>query len=123
MKKLLLTAMTLVSYTMLTSCVDLAEQERVSRRIIYRVTGGATQAKITYANATDGNTTVMSGFNARGYMSWSETVVLPSGSMAYLTAQNQSDSGTVVAEILYQGYVVKRSESSGAYCIASVSFR
>jgi hypothetical protein len=123
MQKLLFMAIALVPYMMLTSCVEMAEQGSVSRRVIYRVEGSAFQAKITYANETNGNTTVTSGSNEHGHMSWSETVTLPAGSMAYLTAQNQSDSGTVVAEILYQGYLVKSSESSGAYCIATASFR
>ena len=51
------------------------------------------------------------------------------GSIAYLTAQSEDrvEMGgktiSMVAEILYDGTVVKRSESHGEYCSAAVSMR
>jgi hypothetical protein len=81
------------------------------------VTGTVHRSNITYSNDTNGTTNV----NSRS--GWTQTISLRDGKTAYLTAQNDGDDGTVIAEILFKGKVVRRSESEGAYCIASVSAR
>ena len=91
------------------------------REITYRVFGTAFASDITYANETNGTDHVTIGHNSQGETWWEKAVTLPPGRVAYLSAQNNDDHGSVVAEIIAQGKVIKRSESSGAYCIATVS--
>jgi hypothetical protein len=77
-----------------------------------------------YTNETNGETNVTTGLDSfPGGMYWKKDVRLHSGERAYLTAQNDSDHGSVLVEILSDGKVVKSSESSGAYCIATVSLQ
>ena len=45
------------------------------------------------------------------------------GDFAYVSAQNQRDEGTIYCEIFVNGVSWKRSQSSGAYVIASCSGR
>jgi hypothetical protein len=87
------------------------------------VTGTAGSSNITYTNETNGTSSVRSGYSSDGKMFWEKTVSLKSGDTAYVTAQNNSRDGTVVAEIWYGDTLVKRSESSGEYCIATVAGR
>lgn len=86
------------------------------RTVTYRVSGTAL-ADISYSNETNGTTNVKDvGFN------WKTTVTLHAGDTARLTAQNKfSSDDTLIVEILYGDEVVRRSESRGPYCIATVA--
>lgn len=46
-------------------------------------------------------------------------VKMDSGEFAYLSAQNNGDTGTVVCRITVDGKVIAENQSSGAYVIAS----
>ena len=93
------------------------------REIMYKVSGTASSASIMYTNESNGTGNERSGYASDGKMAvWRKTVRLRPGQMAYVTAQNTGyDAGTVIVEILSQGGVHKRSESSGEHCIATVS--
>ncbi len=82
----------------------------------YRITGTCSSVDITYSNqygGTEQNKNVILpcfvGFNAR------------SGHFLYISAQNNDKYGSVIVEIYKKGKLYKKSESSGAYVIASVS--
>lgn len=85
------------------------------KRVEYKVTGSAFDITI---NNSQGNTEQLS--NVAGPWSRSFTVTeLPF--FAYVSAQNQRRSGTIVAEIYVDGVRVERARSSGEFVIASVS--
>ncbi len=89
--------------------------------ITYRVRGTAGHAHITYQNETNGTTIAESTNGPAGELLFDKQVSLQSGDIAYLTAQNAGETGSIIVEIWYNGDLARRSESSGAYCIATVS--
>lgn len=91
------------------------------RRITYRVTGTASSADINFNNETEGMDHVKSGYDFKGDMFWEKTITLTGGKMAYVTAQNNGSHGSVTVGILSDGNVIKLSQSSGAYCMATAS--
>jgi major membrane immunogen (membrane-anchored lipoprotein) len=94
------------------------------RNITYVVSGTTMEADITYTNETNGTDSMKSkDLNARGEVSWTKTVAMHPGDIVYLTAQNTMSRGSVIVEIEYNSVVVRRSESNGPYCIATVSGR
>src|SRR5258708_3216519 len=100
------------------SCIP-SESSNRQRTVTYKISGSARSVNIMYANATHGNTSV----KKLNYIDWQETVLLPRGARAYLTAQNMTDDGSVIVEIFefgipHIGTDSRRAESSGAYCIA-----
>ena len=111
--------------------------QEVAPTITYRVSGTA-RSKITYTNETNGTSQARySGNHNEPHVygpgkhtwvepspsEWTETVHLRPGEVAYLTAQSDEESGTVIVELVSHGVVLKRSESHGEYCIATVSGR
>lgn len=123
---LLLAVAVLLSILRIIEIRPLAERSGAAERgvITYRVTGTATSAHISYTNETDGTTNVESTLDPETLnIGWKQTVALKSGAMAYVTAQNGGTKGTVVAEIWYGDTLIKRSESSGEYCIATAAVR
>jgi hypothetical protein len=89
--------------------------------IVYRVTGTAYSSNISFTNETDGMDHLKSGLSPDGTMFWEKTVTLPAGKFAYLTAQNDTETGSVKVTILSGGEVLKTAQSSGSYCIATAS--
>lgn len=87
-----------------------------SAQVTYRATCDGPM-EINYANATGGMNI------ERASVVWIKTVELPAGSLAYLTGQNQYEHGRVMVNIVCNGQEVKRSESNGAYAIASAAAR
>jgi|SRR3990172_6512500 len=84
-------------------------------RVIYKVTGTASRASLTYENAQGGTEqTVVS-------IPWQESMIVDSGDFLYLSAQNEGESGSVTCEIWVDGVKWKESTSRGAYVIASCS--
>ncbi len=82
----------------------------------YRITGTCGSVDITYSNQYGGTEQnknvrlpVFIGFNARG------------GHFLYISAQNNGKYGSVIVEIYKKGKLYKKSQSSGAYVIATVS--
>ena len=88
-----------------------------THRVDYYVQGTCSSVDVTYNNA-GGDTEQMSDVD----VPWSKTLNdVPAGQFLYISAQNNDDSGTVVTKILVDGRELKRSESEGAYVIASCS--
>jgi len=90
----------------------------VTYDVNYRVTGSASYADMTYNNADDGTEQLD---NVR--LPWNQRFNMQYGQFMYISAQNQSESGSVTCEILVNNKVVKKSTSSGAYVIATCSGR
>lgn len=86
--------------------------------IEYKVTGSASRVDVTYANDS-GGTSQQS--NVR--VPWSYSFNRIKGSFVYISAQNQGESGSVIVTIYKENELFKRSESNGAYVIASASGR
>lgn len=87
--------------------------------VTYRITGTARTVDITMSDS-DGDTVQQSDLPV--------PVVkverhMHSGEFAYISAQNQGESGTVTCTIELDGVPVKTSTSSGAYVIATCSGR
>lgn len=84
-------------------------------RVKYRVSGTTREASVTYNNAQGGTE------QRDVSVPWETSLTVKGGHFLYLSAQNQQDHGSIVAEILVNGKTWKKSESSGAYKIASCS--
>ena len=90
--------------------------ERLDYKVTYRVDGKGV-ASLTYRNQTGGTE--------------QHTVELPwtlefdgrYGEFLYLSAQNKSNEGAIVASIIINGRIVKDAISTGDYGIATVSDR
>jgi hypothetical protein len=86
--------------------------------INYHVTAEQNHVEISYNNSTNG----MNHEEATG--EWDKTILMPIGSFAYITAQNQGYDRTCVSvSINCNGREMQRSESKGAYAIATASAR
>lgn len=84
--------------------------------VAYRVTGTARRADVIYQTAT-GNTSSHNGTAIPTEV----TVKLAAGAFAYVSAQNDTDSGTVTCAIVIDGKVKQTNTSSGAGAIATCS--
>lgn len=87
------------------------------RSVVYEISGvGTNRASITYSDAAGGTrqSTVQlpHGIHISG---------VSAGDFLYISAQNDNASGTVTVEILVDGRSFRRSQSSGAYVIATAS--
>lgn len=91
-----------------------------SASVSYSISGdGTTAASLTYANATGG--TEQKTVTLPTTVPTSGTYSIPPGQFLYISAQNQSSSGSVTVKIMINGNVWKQSTSSGAYAIATAS--
>lgn len=84
--------------------------------ISYRIGGTARTVDLTYNNA--GGDTEQQNDKS---VPWNSGFSAHPGQFLYVSAQNQGESGTVTCEITLNGAVVKSSQSSGAYSIATCS--
>jgi hypothetical protein len=84
--------------------------------VAYRIGGSARAVNLTYQNAS-GGTEQQSDMP----LPWNIVLTAQAGQFVYISAQNQGRSGNVTCEIVLDGVVVKSSQSSGAYSIASCS--
>jgi hypothetical protein len=87
--------------------------------ITYQVVGTARSASITYENMQGG--TEQGDYKLPIKKEWTYTGSVPAGQFLYISAQNDSESGTVTCQILVDGTVWKTSTSSGAYVICTAS--
>jgi hypothetical protein len=85
-------------------------------RVTYKVTGTATGASVTYENPQGGT-------EQDDYVSipWEKSFTFGRGDFVYLSAQNDSEYGSVACEIWVNEVKWKTSTSRGAYSIASCS--
>jgi hypothetical protein len=86
------------------------------RAIEYRVQGMATRVSVTYQNAQGGTSQ-----EADVSVPWSITFECRRGAFLYISAQNQTESGSVRVQILKNDAVFNESESSGGYTIAQAN--
>lgn len=110
MKKLLLLLLIAISFS---SCKK--EPENTVYR--YEVSGSANDYSITYANS-GGNTEQKSSVTSGWYYYWTDTDF---DRFLYISAQNNTGTGTVTVKILQDGKVIKEATSTGAYVIATAS--
>jgi hypothetical protein len=118
-KKLLLGLVITVIFLM-ASCDDRSLGMPVSYTIKYEITGNATSVNITINNA-NGNTEQFSHVSLPWEKTFTVEIEKDRYYFAYVSAQNQGNSGDVTARIYKDGSVFKSSTSSGAYVIASAS--
>lgn len=85
------------------------------KTIKYEVSGTAKTVSITMNNATGGTEQF-----SEVPTPWSETFKMKSGFL-YISAQNQTSSGTVTVKIYVDGKVTQQSTSEGEYVIATAS--
>ncbi|HEY5105191.1 MAG TPA: MmpS family transport accessory protein [Caulobacteraceae bacterium] len=83
--------------------------------VTYTVSGSATSADITYQNEGGGTS------QEKVSLPWTQVIHSPSSSFLYISAQNQGEYGDITCEIKVGDTVVKTSNSSGSYSIASCS--
>jgi hypothetical protein len=84
--------------------------------VVYEVTGNTRSVSVTLSNA-GGNTEQYSHYRVPFRLSYQ----MKHGEFAYLSAQNDEESGDITATIYTDGTVFKTSSSHGAYVIASAS--
>ena len=85
------------------------------KTIKYEVTGTAKTVSITMNNATGGTEQF-----SEVPTPWSKSFKMKSGFL-YISAQNQTSSGTVTVKIYVDGKVTQQSTSKGEYVIATAS--
>lgn len=99
--------------------VDQAQREReqlaAHPKVTYSVTGSTRSASLTYTNGSNGTE------QRTVDLPWSASFEGTPGQHIYLSAQNQEDTGSVRVTISVNGREVKRSDSSGAYAIATAN--
>lgn len=81
-----------------------------------KVTGTAKSVSITYVNE-DGGTSQVSSVS----LPWSYSYNGTHDDFYYVSAQNNSETGTVTTKVLANSKEIKSSTSSGAYVIATSS--
>ena len=103
----------LSSFLILVGCEDSKE----GWDVMYRVTGSGSSFDVTMSNE-DGVTSQLDNVNSN----WSYSFhTEDERHFLYVSAQNQSNSGSVTTEIYIDGTLEKSSTSNGAYVIASCS--
>jgi len=92
----------------------------------YEVSGiGTTSASVTYRNGSGATeqkkVTLPANLPSAGLLTVASPILATQGTFLYISAQNDSSSGSVVVKIIVDGVVFKQSTSSGAYAIATAS--
>lgn len=82
----------------------------------YEVTGSAVSFDVTISNSS-GGTEQYNSVNS----GWTYTFKDSNVGFRYVSAQNNGEAGSVTVKIYNGSNVVKQSNSSGAYCIATAS--
>lgn len=101
----------IIVLSLFTGCEDFFDKD-----IEYRVTGTAGSVSLTYKNE-DGGTEQQSGIQPP----WTHSFTAAEGDFLYISAQNQTATGTVTASIYVDGDLWKTASSEGAYVIATAS--
>jgi hypothetical protein len=113
MKKVVYSLILLIGLFTISSC---EKYESSNSQYKYEVTGTSGDYSVTIQN-TDDNTQQWSSVSNGWYYSWSQTGTR----WLYLSAQNNTASGSVTVKIYKDGQVVASNTSYGAYSIATVS--
>jgi hypothetical protein len=115
MKKLLLAA---CFGLLISGCGGQSTEEKLPETyaVTYSVTGiNTSSASITYENSTGGTS------QETVKLPWSKSFTFKRDAFLYISAQNQSNAGTVTASIKANNTTIKTSTSNGAYAIATAS--
>ena len=84
--------------------------------VVYSVIGeGTSRASLTIQNETGGTEQM------DVTLPWSTRFTAESGQFVYISAQNDTDSGSIKCEILVDDARIQSAESDGAFAIASCS--
>lgn len=111
------------------AAVCLSGGNRSARTVVPRATAAPKVHTVQYEADGDGRRVSLTYENAQGgseqteyHTPWRKTLTdVPTGQFVYLSAQNQTDSGTITCRIYVDGTLWRESESSGAYVIATCS--
>lgn len=87
-----------------------------SGTVVYRVTGSAARADLTFA--TEGGGTSQ---QANAILPWTTNIAAHDGYFLYLSAQNDGQTGCVHVEILSGNKTLNDAQSCGAFVIATAS--
>ena len=82
----------------------------------YKVIGTAKTIDLTFHNDSDGTSQL-----TEKSIPWSVGYKTFKGTFVYVSAQNQGETGTVVAQVFFRGKKVFESTSEGKYVIATAS--
>ena len=90
-----------------------SSESSTSFKVTYEITGTAKSVSVTYSNAQGG--TEQGDYDTP----FSSTFTFAPGGVAYISAQNLGQTGTVTCRIIVDGVVYKTSTSDGAFKIAT----
>lgn len=107
------------------SGTEFFSDEPCTKNVVYEVDGSATKIDITMETST-GNTSQQSGLSvpltSRGESEPGLQVgTFSCGDFAYISAQNQGESGSLTCRIRSDGVVIEEATSNGAYVIVTCS--
>ena len=106
---------TLIALSLLWVAITGCTKESMQSDYKYEVSGTAGDYSITCEGAPSG-TVQYSNVGSGWAYTWKQTGTR----WLYMSAQNNTDSGTVTVKIIRDGQVVAQQTSSGAYVIATV---
>jgi hypothetical protein len=106
---------TLIALSLLLVAITGCTKESMQSDYKYEVSGTAGDYSITCEGAPSG-TVQYSNVGSGWAYTWKQTGTR----WLYMSAQNNTDSGTVTVKIIRDGQVVAQQTSSGAYVIATV---
>jgi hypothetical protein len=106
---------TLIALSLLLVAITGCTKESMQSDYKYEVSGTAGDYSITCEGAPSG-TVQYSNMGSGWAYTWKQTGTR----WLYMSAQNNTDSGTVTVKIIRDGQVVAQQTSSGAYVIATV---
>ncbi len=92
-----------------------SSQSSSQHAVVYKVTGTASGASLTYANAQGGTE------QRDVRVPWQTQMSVQDGAFLYLSAQSDDEYGTIICEIQVDGRRWRESTSSGAYVISTCS--
>jgi hypothetical protein len=119
MKKLSVVFLAIIVFVLI-SCDDRSLGLPITYTVKYEITGTATRVDITMRNAGDG-TEQYSDVPVPWERTFSVEIENGDYFFAYVSAQNQGNTGSVTAKIYKDGSQFKSSTSEGAYVIATAS--
>lgn len=87
-----------------------------SGTVLYRVTGTATRADLTFASSGGGTSQ-----QSNVALPWTTSIAAHDGDFLYISAQNDGQTGCVHVEILSGSKTLNDAQSCGAFVIATAS--
>jgi hypothetical protein len=97
----------------LAACEGQRGSNSTPHRVVYRVTGSATEAALTYGNLQRGSE------QRTVALPWERTLETSNIRLAWITARNTGREGTIRCEVVIDGRVASQAESEGAFKVVS----